>query len=274
MAVIDAECRNAGIGPYLPADASPRDSRRARTDCDILNLKPWWESTDEAAGFAHSLILPATIDRPIDPYRQGMTPRQYFEAICAANARESILRIIENVDGIVDLRPRNPSITSARQHLTAFEDPATFELWQFRTGINLTTEDLYRFLEMPFRGETLRISGDRKRGPLDRNRETIDAFSGEYGFVWRGMPNQRQIENGIAGGEFIVLNVKTREILGVKRTYRFRWIGIYPSEQRVSRTGIDLGQLCPVDAERDKKRRYQDITDFLVAVLKPSIPKE
>lgn len=40
-----------------------------------------------------------------------------------------------------------------------------------------------------------------------------------YGFTWRGIRRERDRELGIAGGELIVIALKSREVLAVRRGY-------------------------------------------------------
>jgi len=40
-----------------------------------------------------------------------------------------------------------------------------------------------------------------------------------YGFTWRGVKRPHDREMGIAGGELIVLDLQTKEVMGVRRGY-------------------------------------------------------
>ena len=269
MAVIDAECRNAGIGPYLPADASPRDSRRARTECDILSLKPWWDVLDDAGKFAQSLQLPPPYDKPRDVYSPELKPHQYFDALCTVGAGEVIFRKVDHVEGIVELRARTQESDVLSRHLSAFEDPATFAQSQFLASQTLTRRGLYKFVETNKAGLLLRIVQSDSQEREGRAQVKIDSFSARYGFIWRGIREPRHLENGISGGEFLVVDLKNNEILGFKRDYKFRWIGPYSSEQPFSRTGIVGGESCPAEIVRNRVSNFRDFRDFLLTVLIP-----
>ena len=265
-----AECKERQLGPYMPSDEPQLSSRRANHSCHFLFLKPWWETLDEAGRFAHSVKLPAPHDKPADVYRPGMSPRQYFEALCAAQAGEFIFKTVEGVDGIVELRPRQSESSEMNRHLTAFEDPATFAFWQASAATDLTTSKLYHFVETYKLGKKIRIARDPSARPSDRRLDPISEFSPRYGFVWRGINDARQIENGISGGEFLIIDLQSKEVLGIKRGFKFRWLGRFPIEQTISATGFEGGASCPEEIERAKKQRYKDFTDFLITVLKPA----
>jgi hypothetical protein len=49
--------------------------------------------------------------------------------------------------------------------------------------------------------------------------ERVKESKGRYGFIWRGIVRLHDREFGIAGGEFIILDLQTNEVLAVRRGY-------------------------------------------------------
>ena len=47
----------------------------------------------------------------------------------------------------------------------------------------------------------------------------IQALTARYGYTWRGIKRARDRENGIAGGEIIVYDLQTKEVLAVRRQF-------------------------------------------------------
>ena len=56
-------------------------------------------------------------------YKPGMTPEEYFQHLCKAEAGEFIYKTVENVEGIYMMRPRREAMDDEFQHLYALEDP-------------------------------------------------------------------------------------------------------------------------------------------------------
>ncbi len=267
MAKRDAECKELQLGPYMPADEPPLSPRRGNHSCHSLFLKPWWENLDDAGKFAHSIKLPPPHDKLPDVYKPGMSPREYFDALCAAQAGEFIFKTVSDIEGIVELRPRMRESTLMDRHLTAFEDPATFTLWQHNASKTLPDSGVFQFIETTQNGRKVRVHRSATLRDVDRKVEAISEYSSPIGFVWRGINDQRQLELGVAGGELIILNFSTQEILGVKRGFKLRWIGRYPWEQRQSVTGVELGGSCVQEIAAVRSGNHQDWRDFMRAVV-------
>ena len=151
----------------------------------------------------------------------------------------------------------------------SFEDPATYAHWQENAGFSLTKDGLYT------RVQTASGSGwvQSYRDPTARSgfrREPIASADARYGFVWRGIADARQLDSGISGGEMLVIDLKTQEILAIKRGFKYRWLGRYGSDQRLSATGFERGRSCAADIAQTPTRKFQDFTDFLIQVLRPA----
>lgn len=60
--------------------------------------------------------------------------------------------------------------------------------------------------------------------------ETVTKISAEYGYTWRGISREKDRDNGIAGGETVVVNLRSGEILALHRGFVFAETGdrLYP----------------------------------------------
>ncbi len=241
--------------------------------CDILKLKPADPLATEAGRFAHSIKIPNPV--PEDSgYKPGMTPQEYFEHLCKTEAGEFIYKTVENVEGLYLMRPRKEATDDELSHLYALEDPY-ISVTEAGSNENILGIRLflgpsrYQFLELPedkarnatSSGKVYRryegYDGQNKRSL--RNVEVTELKS-RYGYTWRGIKRPHDRELGIAGGELIVLDIQTNEVLAVRRGY------IRSGNVR-NLTGIWWlnGQICP----QGKPKRPDFYTyDFVFGVLK------
>jgi len=201
-----------------------------------------WYATEEAR-FAHALKIPNPV--PADSgYRPGMTQQQYFEHLCKTEAGEFIFKTADNVEGIFQMRPRRFMYETAEwQHLDAIEDP--YGYWAGENdnpGREFIGGTLYSFLEaLPtvyqkhyawspdIYDKSLAVppspeakvarffgyDGTSKSQKLEYDTKP----KARYGFTWRGIRRPNDREMGIAGGELIVLDLQTQEVMGVRRGY-------------------------------------------------------
>lgn len=189
-------------------------------------------------------------------YRWWMTNEQYFEALCKAEAGEFINKKIEGVDGVLQLRPRPMEIGDVRQEdRFVIEDPYNYREWEAREpyGIFVSTSQ-YEFFETWNRnteGEALAksvISRYRLRDGDKNNSgwrvEKANVPLSRFGYLWRGIVRTKDRERNIAGGEIIVIDLDTAEVLGLKRGFKLG------GPIRKSHTEIywEQGKLCPGDS--------------------------
>jgi hypothetical protein len=269
LAKIDFECKKRGSGSY--GDSPVRSSG---TSCDFLLLKPWQPRDTPESTFAHSIRLPPTLEKPAHVYQTGMTPKQYFDALCNARAGEYIARTVTDVPGIVQLRARAQESSTLNRHLTAFEDPATYEGWQARPANFFVGPKKYQFFEYQRMAEgglpIVRYAGYDGENASSMETEKDSKRLARYGFTWRGIPDEHALNFGIAGGEVIVLDVQTEEVLAVKRKFSLRYLGRYGEEQMISFTGIEQGIKCDGRSEPGKAITGWELRDFIIQVLKPA----
>jgi hypothetical protein len=87
-----------------------------------------------------------------------------------------------------------------------------------------------------------------------------------YGFTWRGITRPHDRELGIAGGELILLDLETNEVLGVRRGF------VRTGQVRNNLTGVWwlTGQACPSYGYRGGRDRDFDFAYWFIGkVLRP-----
>ena len=110
-----------------------------------------------------------------------------------------------------------------------------------------------------------RFGGYDSRHLESMKRESIVSLKSRYGFTWRGVTRPHDRELGIAGGELIILDLETKEVLGVRRGY-------IRSGNIKNLTGIWwlTGQTCPVYGYRNGRNKDFDFSYWFIGkVLKP-----
>lgn len=251
---------------------------------EVAKLKPADPLATEEGRFAHSIKIPNPV--PADSgYKPNMTPEQYFDHLCRTEAGEFIYKTVENVEGLYMMRPRTKATDYELEHLYALEDPYGQVL-----GVSHGPADYYvqpaigkyQFLEEPFEQDTqvskikkyrrhyrdphahrgkdfqTAIDGKFVRIPYIVAQKEVENSQSRYGYTWRGITRPHDRESGIAGGEVIVLDLTTNEILAVRR-------GFIRSGNVRNLTTISWlnGQVCP---NSGNKREHL----FVKEVLKPN----
>jgi hypothetical protein len=208
----------------------------------VAKLRPADPLATEEGRFAHSIKIPNAV--PADSgYKPGMTPEQYFERLCRTEAGEFIFKTVDNVDGIYQMRPRDQVGDDYLRHLYAMED-----LYGYSLGESSEPEgryigpDRYSFFETPqvsrqepewkkqYRhasyfskpdttAKVVRYFGYNGRDIKTIQKEYDTTRKSRYGYTWRGITRPNDRELGIVGGELIVLDLETNEVLAVRRGY-------------------------------------------------------
>lgn len=207
---------------------------------EVAKLKPADPLATEEGRFAHSIKIPNPV--PEDSgYKPGMTPEQYFEHLCKAEAGEFIFKTVENVEGILELRSRLKA-NYEYSHLYALEDPFGFETSKgFYVG-----PSGYKYYEVPaVASASQEPKYMRYFGYDGRSVETLQSVpdshrKSRYGYTWRGIVRPHDRENGIGGGEVIVLDLATNEVLAVLRGY-----ANYKMDERVGSLNAGWRKRCP-----------------------------
>jgi hypothetical protein len=212
---------------------------------EVAKLKPADPLATEEGRFAHAIKIPNPV--PADSgYKPGMTPEQYFDHLCKTEAGEFIFKKVENVVGLYMMRARESTDDYMLEHLYAMEDP-----YGAAVGVRNSPEEYfvqpaigkYQFLEAPLSqaskvkegAKYRRYYRDEKAHP---GRQYPTAINGQfvqvpyivalvdvptpqsrYGYTWRGITRPHDRELGIAGGELVILDLQTNDVLAVRRSF-------------------------------------------------------
>lgn len=254
---------------------------------EVAKLKPADPLATEEGRFAHSLKIPNPVPKD-SGYKPGMTSKEYFDHLCKAEAGEFIFKIVENVEGLYIMRPRTEATDWDLEHLYAMEDPyghtngETNDLEFLFVGPNR-----YQFVEMPLlmrkpswgkqfldpsydqvpavTAKHIRYRGHDSKNLKTMVKEYVSTIDSRYGFTWRGVSRPHDRELGIAGGELIVFDLETHEVLGLRRGYA-RSGGVR------NHTGIWwlTSQVCPTYGYRGGRNKDFDFSYWFVGkVLRP-----
>ena len=241
----------------------------ANRRCDITKLQPADPQATEEGRFAHSIKIPNPV--PEDSgYKPGMTPEQYFDHLCKAEAGEFIYKTVENVEGLYMMRPRKEATDDELSHIYALEDPYGYiteggaggarELLVRRGGYAFLEERSLGSVSSPAYRRYVAMYTDNRKTLIE---ETTTMIKSQYGYIWRGITRPHDRELGIAGGELIVLDAQSNEVLAVRRGF------IRSGDIRNNLTGVWWlgGHACP----KGKKGRTDFYTfDLIREVLKPA----
>jgi hypothetical protein len=203
-------------------------------------------------------------------YRFGMSSKAYFEALCKAEAGEFIYRTVENVEGFYQIRPRKKVWDNEFQDRYVMEDPYGYTDWEARDtpGALLNANEKlhevpYSFIEAPPRKLDIHVTYEKyfhpSRGMAPPMGAIVERYFGSdgstsasvrkeydtrlksrYGYTWRGIKRPHDRDMGIAGGELIVVDLQTGEILAMRR-------GFARSGNARARSGINWEStwVCP-----------------------------
>jgi hypothetical protein len=188
-----------------------------------------WVSTPEGK-FAHSIKIPNPVPKD-SGYRWTMSAKEYFEHLCKQEAGEFIFKKVKNVEGFYFARPpAQPTDDDLmdRRKLEAPEIERTFQLLQAlpqeraKAFVN-PPWNLFSFVEEPSstkaaKGPHIRLSGHKQKvSPMIA--EDVSELKSRYAMTWRGIKRHKDREHAIAGSEWIVFDLQTREVLAVLRDY-------------------------------------------------------
>jgi hypothetical protein len=224
-------------------------------------------------------------------YQEGMKSGQYFEALCEKEAGEFIYRVVEGVEGLYQVRPRKRAWDYALEDRYVIEDPYGYtreeavEPWFVFAG-----KGKYSFHELPAIAATTPDTEPRHWDPTlfsspqqtsvvarhlgydgrdlkSMKRHYDSELRARYGFTWRGISRHRDRELGIAGGELAVVDLRSGEILGLRRGF------LLSGNARRSRSGInwDFAPACPSNAAGPGLNRGPGFAfAFISKVLRPA----
>ena len=188
-----------------------------------------WVSTPEGK-FAHSIKIPNPVAKD-SGYRWTMSAKEYFDHLCKQEAGEFIFKTVQNVDGFYFARPPARPTDGDLMDRRKLEAPEIERTFQLRKALPIERAtifvnppwELYSFIEEPSpAGGTnrpyVRLFGYRdKISPMKA--EGVADLKSRYGMIWRGIKRTKDREHAIAGSEWIVFDLQTREVLAVLRDY-------------------------------------------------------
>lgn len=244
------------------------------TQCEYLKVRrrepqEYWPYSNTP-----SVKLPEAPTPPV--YRWWMTSKQYFDALCKSEAGEFIVRTVEDVEGIYRIRPRWTASTAAIRDRYVMEDPYGYTEAEAQSPATIFLGPRkYRFFEVPLAGRVaqhsngavVRFFGYDDRDPKSLKREYDSKLKSRYGYTWRGIKRPHDRENAIAGGELIVLDLQTKEVLGIRRGF------IISGNVRNVKSGIqwEIGAVCPAFRYNGVFNKRDDFSYWFISkVLKPS----
>ncbi len=172
--------------------------------------------------------LPEAPQPPV--YREGMSAEEYFHALCKAEAGEFIYRVVENVEGLYQIRPRRQAGYGVMNDQYVMEDPYGYTAWEAERVTTIFIDPPgagYKYFERP-RSPAERTSDQsslyvhysgyvQDKSPMQR--EFVSELKSRYGYTWREIKRPKDRELGISGGELIVVDLKTNEVLGIRRGF-------------------------------------------------------
>lgn len=174
---------------------------------------------------------------------------QYFDHLCNTEAGQWIFKTVQNVEGLYFARPKGTPATEyltdpyapempwiqrifilqsdrASDHGTWFVQPPMYNYlfveqprrdveWQAR--ISEPYIRLFGYTREMFVKEGQVVAALNEKNPMQV--VGIPRITARYGYTWRGLKRLRDREFGIAGGELLIYDIHTREVLAVRRQF-------------------------------------------------------
>jgi hypothetical protein len=231
---------------------------------------------------------------------KGMSNREYFRSLCENEAGELIYRSVENVSGVLQMKPTFYPTDLEFSDRYVLEDPYSitrentsdpwesyvqpvlgrydfFDVWSITvkkyTSAHLTNENLdfsnpnARFVHFfrdsnahPGRKKHSYYEDESVETPDLVNAKFIDQTNAIYGYTWRGIGGAKLREYGIAGGDQAVVDLRTGEVLAIRRGFLF---------SDLSTRGLSVWWLGASNCSKELATRT---SEFVKKVLKPTHP--
>ena len=94
----------------------------------------------------------------------------------------------------------------------------------------------------------------------------ITAPTARYGYTWRGIRREKDREHGIAGGELIIYDLQTKEVLAARRQFL-----IAGSNSRgVGRTMWEVAASCPQVRAYPRAGEFEQFAFDILETIEPS----
>jgi hypothetical protein len=221
---------------------------------------------------------------------------QYFKHLCATEAGEWIFKKVKDVEGFYFARPIVKVLDT-----DFMKDPFGPEMpWLERLGL-ITADKLpdqgemfisqptsnYRFVEQPQRdvgwqaginepyvrlfGYTREIFVKEGQVVADWNERTpmqvkgITELSVRYGYTWRGIKRAKDRENGIAGGEALIYDLQTKQLVAARRQFL---IG-FRNPRGAGAILWEIAASCPL-SDRSGSQEFREFAFSVLQTIEPS----
>jgi hypothetical protein len=176
---------------------------------------------------------------------------QYFSHLCGTEAGEWIFKTVANVEGLYFARPQGMPTTDALTDPYGPEMPWIQRIFFLRGDYKAQDQGTwliqppiynYRFVEQPRRDVKwqasmsdpyIRLFGYTRELARDQDGKLTNIFrdktpmqvigipvlTARYGYSWRGLKRERDREHGIAGGELLIYDLSTKEVIAMRRQF-------------------------------------------------------
>ncbi len=211
-------------------------------------------------------------------YRAHMAPKKYWENLCAEEAGDTVFQRAENVEGILNVRPRSWHSDLELRDRYVLEDPYSITDPvgdpKLESVLVQPYGGRYRFLEVAYVdyvAKFQRVAPTRSKPrfqtyangrfvsvPYIVERSDSPDVAARYGTSWRGIRRPHDRENGIAGVEIALFDLWTGEILAFRRGFALAGV------ERRAQQGIWW-----MSSERCPDERRNSVRDFIYDVLQP-----
>lgn len=288
--------------PYVPVEWT----KFVPVEGQALPVPEQWLDTEEARiahGLKLPDIVPKPV--PFDFAAAGadsvFTSKKkaavrYFDHLCSTEAGEWIVKTVKDVEGLYFARPQAPPSSDLIADPYGPEMPwiqRVFVLqgnslrWSVRWLIEPPNYN-YRFVEQPrrdvkwqagIREPYIRLFGLTREvfvGPghvvAALNDKTpmqvtgIARVTARYGYTWRGIRRERDREHSIAGGEMLIYDRETKEVLAVRRQFL---IASSVSRTR-ERAAWEIAARCPQLPARLGSAEFSQFAFDVLRTIKPS----
>jgi hypothetical protein len=221
---------------YVECRLQPGNRNSSACNVFILRRREWPEYWPDNA------VRPKWPEAPkASVYREGMKPREYWEALCRSEAGEFVYKKVKDVKSIYNVRPHGVATDDELSDRFVLEDPFTYTdvrrslkpeeyfvqpfLGRYSSYESRDPKDsavLFRF----FRSDTPTgppyqtfLDNRRVRVPYVVGKRPIESVASRYSYTWRGITRPHDRELGIAGGELLIADLATGETLAMRRGF-------------------------------------------------------
>lgn len=231
-----------------------------------------WVATPEGR-FAHDIVIPNPVPKD-SGYKRSMSATEYFLHLCDKEAGEFVFKTVKDVPGFLFMRVPGDIGNYEMKDRYRLEAPAIQRSYEGRLDIQYRGiyfggggRHLFSFYEEP-KTSNEGLAGDGFVVAFDPHPRTArlqqvrarSTVTSEFGVTWRGVRRTADRVHAIAGAELIVLDLRTRAVLGVLRNFV------------LTRSGYWLNAAsCPGLADSDGRFDQMRIYSFVSKVIEPSM---